>query len=162
MEKTKKKKVFKILAAIFVPPLVLAFALWCWIGYEFTKFDIKPELGKYELRDDVYSGELEITKISKKEYKAANGINVFTNKKGRKFYRIKCSIAGEDGVLQDIEFVNLQVSYMEPNRPDGLKTEDGTWIIHFGSCVELIKKCSSLKIEYQYFDFYKVTEGKKK
>ncbi|HCE33964.1 MAG TPA: hypothetical protein DEQ88_01085 [Clostridiales bacterium] len=154
MEKTKKKKVFKILAAIFVPPLVLAFALWCWIGYEFTKFDIKPELGKYELRDDVYSGELEITKISKKEYKAANGINVFTNKKGKKFYRIKCSIAGEDGVMQEIEFVNLQIFYDEPSRPGGLETEDGIWMIEFGShiCVrEDYNKENEL-----HLDFYKI------
>lgn len=161
MEKAKKKKILKILAAIFVPPLVLAFALWCWVGYEFTKFDIKPEVGKYELWDDVYSGELEITKISKKEYEVANGINVFTNKKGRKFYRIKCSIAGEDGVLQEIEFVNLQISYMEPSRPSGLKTEDETWIIHFGSCVELIKKCSDPEKEFQSFDFFKFKEEKK-
>ena len=154
MEKTKKKKILKILAAIFVPPLVLAFALWCWVGYEFTKFDIKPEVGKYELKDDVYSGELEITKISKKEYEAANGINVFTNKKGKKFYRIKCSIASEDGVMQEIEFVNLQIFYDEPSRPGGLETEDGIWMIEFGShiCVrEDYNKENEL-----HLDFYKI------
>ncbi len=159
MEKAKKKKVFKILAAIFVPPLVLAFALWCWVGYELNKFDIKPEVGKYELRDDVYSGELEITKISKKEYKAANGINVFTNKKGKKFYRIKCSIAGEDGVLQEIEFVNLQISYMEPSRPSGLKTEDGVWFIRFSSDICLQKDHN--RENELFLHFYKVREEKK-
>ena len=159
MEKAKKKKILKILAAIFVPPIVLVIALCGWVFYELNKFDIEPEVGKYELWDDVYSGELEITKISKKEYKAANGINVFTNKKGRKFYRIKCSIAGEDGVLQEIEFVNLQVFYDEPNRPGGLETEDGIWMIEFGShiCVrEDYNKENEL-----HLDFFKVRAEKK-
>mgnify|MGYP006886755515 CR=1 FL=1 len=161
MEKAKKKKILKILAAIFVPPLVLAFALWCWVGYEFTKFDIKPEVGKYELRDDVYSGELEITKISKKEYEVANGINVFTNKKSKKFYRIKCSIASEDGVMQEIEFVNLQIFYDEPSRPGGLETEDGIWTLLFNFEISLIKDYPETKEETQFFFFYKVIEEEK-
>ena len=158
MEKTKKKKILKIIVAIIMTiialPLVFVFALWCRFGYEIDRADIKPEVGKYELKDDVYSGELEITKISKKEYEAANGINVFTNKKGKKFYRIKCSIAGEDGVLQEIEFVNLQISYMKPNRPSGLKTEDGVWFIRFSSDICLQKDHN--RENELFLHFYKI------
>ncbi len=156
MEKTKKKKILKILAAIFVPPLVLAFALWCWVGYELNKFDIKPEVGKYELRDDVYSGELEITKISKKEYKAANGINVFTDKKGKKFYRIKCAIGSKGGVLRDVNFINLQIIYGEPNRPDCLQTEDGIWMIRFGYETSVYRDYDGHSFSTHIFCFYKI------